>query len=205
MERLNLGDRYEVQQQLSKKPGRQTYLALDHQTQQQVVIKLLIFSYDFSWDDFNLFEREAGILKTLNHPAIPQYLDSFDLDLPTLKGFAFVQTYTPAKSLEEHLRAHRTFSELEIKQIARDILEVLIYLHEQSPPVIHRDLKPSNILLTDRSAHSAGQVYVVDFGSVQNFWLCSKFGLSRRRHLDDYRHLRICASRAIWRQGNSDF
>lgn len=41
-------------------------------------------------------------------------------------------------------------------------------MHEQSPPVIHRDLKPSNILLTDRSAHSAGQVYVVDFGSVQN-------------------------------------
>ncbi|MFQ3615796.1 MAG: hypothetical protein SNJ57_04520 [Cyanobacteriota bacterium] len=71
---------------MGKKPGRQTYLAVDHQTQQQVVIKLLIFSYDFSWDDFKLFEREAGILKTLNHPAIPQYLDSFDLDLPTLKG-----------------------------------------------------------------------------------------------------------------------
>ena len=41
------------------------------------------------------------------------------------------------------------------------------YLHSQTPPIIHRDLKPSNILLTDRSAHSQGQVYLVDFGSVQ--------------------------------------
>ncbi|MEP0885484.1 protein kinase [Trichocoleus sp. ST-U3] len=47
------------------------------------------------------------------------------------------------------------------------ILEILIYLHEQNPPVIHRDIKPSNILLTDRSDNSVGNVYLVDFGSVQ--------------------------------------
>ena len=33
--------------------------------------------------------------------------------------------------------------------------------------MIHRDIKPSNILLSDRSGHNAGQVYLVDFGSVQ--------------------------------------
>jgi serine/threonine protein kinase len=32
---------------------------------------------------------------------------------------------------------------------------------------VHRDLKPSNILLGDRSGNSPGQVYLVDFGSVQ--------------------------------------
>lgn len=168
MELPILSDRYEVQQSLSKKPGRQTYLALDRQTQNLVIVKLLIFGYDFEWNDLALFEREANILKTLNHPSIPQYQDSFELDLPKLKGFAFVQTYIDAKSLEAHLKAHRTFSEVEVKQIAEDILKVLIYLHEQSPPVIHRDIKPSNILLTNRSGHSVGQVYLVDFGSVQN-------------------------------------
>jgi serine/threonine protein kinase len=168
MELSILGDRYEVQQRLSKKTGRQTYLALDRQTQNLVIVKLLIFGYDFDWNDLTLFEREADILKTLNHPAIPQYQDSFGLDLPNLKGFAFVQTYIDAKSLEAHLQAHRTFSEAEVKQISEDILEVLIYLHNQNPPIIHRDIKPSNILLANRSAHSAGQVYVVDFGSVQN-------------------------------------
>lgn len=169
METPFLGNRYEIQQRLSRKPGRQTYLAFDRQTQDRVIVKLLIFGYDFDWNDLALFEREANILRTLNHPAIPQYRDSFDLDLPNLKGFAFVQTYIDAKSLEAHLQAHRTFSETEVKQIAEDILGVLIYLHSQNPPVIHRDIKPSNILLTsNRSGHSAGQVYVVDFGSVQN-------------------------------------
>ena len=50
----------------------------------------------------------------------------------------------------------------------------MIYLHEQNPPVIHRDIKPSNILLHSRSGHSVGQVYLVDFGSVQN--QAAKFG-----------------------------
>jgi len=162
------GDRYELKQRLSKKPGRQTWLALDCRTHDLVIIKLLIFSYDFDWEHLKLFEREVNILKTLSHPAIPQYRDSFELDLPNFKGFAFVQNYIDAKSLDTHLQVHRTFSEAEIKQIAEDILEVLIYLHEQNPPIIHRDIKPSNILLTNRSGHSTGQVYVVDFGSVQN-------------------------------------
>jgi len=46
-------------------------------------------------------------------------------------------------------------------------LDILIYLHDRHPPLIHRDIKPSNILLGDRSGHSIGQVYLVDFGSVQ--------------------------------------
>lgn len=41
------------------------------------------------------------------------------------------------------------------------------YLHKLNPPIIHRDIKPSNILLTNRSGNSIGDVYLVDFGSVQ--------------------------------------
>jgi len=162
-----LGDRYEVQQQLSKKAGRQTLLVRDLETQKLAVIKLLIFDSDFEWDDLKLFEREAAILKTLSHPAIPQYLDYLELDGKNGKGFAIVQTYIEAKSLEQHLKAGRSFSETEIKEIAKALLEILTYLHGHTPPVIHRDIKPSNILLANRSGHSVGQVYLVDFGSVQ--------------------------------------
>ncbi|MEM7595237.1 MAG: protein kinase, partial [Cyanobacteria bacterium P01_A01_bin.83] len=56
----------------------------------------------------------------------------------------------------------------EVKQLAQAILEILKYLHSCQPSVIHRDIKPSNILLSDRSGNSVGQVYLVDFGSVQN-------------------------------------
>lgn len=162
-----LKERYVIQKQLSKNAGRHTLLARDLHTQELVAIKLLIFGEDFHWDNLKLFEREAQTLQLLSHPAIPRYLDYFDVDTPTGKGFALVQSYIPAKSLEEWLKSGRTFSEAEIKQLAKALLEILRYLHGQQPQVIHRDIKPSNILLANRSGNSVGDVYLVDFGSVQ--------------------------------------
>jgi serine/threonine protein kinase len=97
--------RYKIQQQLAKKPGRRTLLARDLQTQELVVVKLLSFGSDFEWDALKLFEREVETLKTLSHTSIPRYLDYFELDSANGKGFALVQTYIAAKSLEEHLKA----------------------------------------------------------------------------------------------------
>ena len=162
-----LGHRYEVQQQLAKKAGRRTLLARDLETQELVVVKLLSFGSDFEWNDLKLFEREAETLKALSHPAIPRYLDFFEVDSASGKGFALVQTYVEGKSLEEHLKAGLRFSELEVRQIALALLEILIYLHGRQPPVIHRDIKPSNILLSNLSGNSLDHVYLVDFGSVQ--------------------------------------
>jgi len=162
-----LQERYAIEKQLSQNAGRRTLLARDLQTQELVAIKLLIFGEDVCWDDLKLFEREAQTLQLLSHPAIPRYLDYFDVDTPTGKGFALVQSYIPAKSLEEWLKGGRTFSEAEIKQLAKALLEILRYLHGQQPQVIHRDIKPSNILLANRSGNSVGDVYLVDFGSVQ--------------------------------------
>ncbi|MEA5503493.1 serine/threonine-protein kinase [Halotia wernerae UHCC 0503] len=162
-----LDGRYEVQQQLSKKAGRRTFLAQDQITGELVIVKLLSFSSDFEWDDLKLFEREAETLKSLSHPLIPRYLDYFEVNSPTIKGFALVQSYIPAQTLEQYIQTGRTFTEAEIKQIAKALLEILVYLHQLHPPVIHRDIKPSNILLGERSGNSLGQVYLVDFGSVQ--------------------------------------
>ncbi|MDZ8184649.1 MAG: serine/threonine-protein kinase [Nostoc sp. ChiSLP02] len=162
-----LGERYQVQQLLGKKTGRRTLLACDLKTEELVVIKLLSFGSDFEWDDLKLFEREAQTLKSLSHPLIPSYLDYFEVNSLNIKGFALVQTYIPARTLEQYLQSGRTFTEAEIKQIAKAVLEILIYLHTLHPPVIHRDLKPSNILLSNRSGNSVGEVYLIDFGSVQ--------------------------------------
>jgi serine/threonine protein kinase len=162
-----LSDRYQIIERLSPKTGRQTFLAQDLQTQNLVVIKILPFDTNFQWDDLKLFEREALTLKNLNHHAIPQYLDYFDVEAANIRGFALVQTYINAPSLETIIKSGRKFSEPEIIELADQLLTILSYLHEQIPPVIHRDIKPSNILLTNRSSHSVGDVYVVDFGSVQ--------------------------------------
>ena len=162
-----LKERYVIEQQLSQTAGRRTFMARDLHTEELVAIKLLIFGEDVRWDDLKLFEREAQTLQLLSHPAIPRYLDYFEVDTPTGKGFALVQSYIPAKSLEEWLKSGRTFSKAEVKQLAKALLEILDYLHGQQPQVIHRDIKPSNILLANSSGNSVGDVYLVDFGSIQ--------------------------------------
>ncbi|KAM3095724.1 serine/threonine protein kinase [Phormidesmis sp. 146-35] len=160
-------DRYEIRQQLGKKIGRQTLLAWDRHLQEQVVLKLLTFGQEFDWSDLKLFEREAETLRSLSHPCIPQYRDFFEFTQPNGQGFALVQSYVEGRSLESHLKAGRTFAESDVKELAQALLNILIYLHDRHPPLIHRDIKPSNILLGNRSGNSIGQVYLVDFGSVQ--------------------------------------
>ncbi len=159
--------RYEILHQISQNPGRKTFLALDQTHNQRVILKLLTFSQDFDWQDLKLFQREAEILQQLDHPALPQYLDSFDFETPRTKGIGLVQRYIEARSLQEHLGAGRSFSETDLQDIATQLLDILTYAHDLG--IVHRDIKPSNILLgDDRSAHSVGQIYLIDFGSVQN-------------------------------------
>ncbi len=162
-----LKKRYALQQRLGKNAGRQTWLARDLQTQELVAIKILAFDPDFQWNDLKLFEREVETLKSLSHPAIPRYLDFFKFETPKIKGFALVQNYIEAKSLEEWVKLGYRANESDLQQLARSVLKVLMYLHKQNPPVIHRDIKPSNILLGERTGNSIGRVYLVDFGSVQ--------------------------------------
>jgi serine/threonine protein kinase len=161
-----LTERYIPQTCLGRKAGRQTWLAIDQVTGDSVVVKRLAFGRDFLWDDLKLFEREAQTLKSIDHPAIPKYLDFFDLESEGEQGFALVQSYIDARSLEEHVKSGRRFSEADLKEIAIQILEIIDYLHHCQPPVIHRDIKPSNILLAESDV-GVGLVYLVDFGSVQ--------------------------------------
>jgi serine/threonine protein kinase len=163
----SLAERYQILKQLGERVGQKTLLARDLSTQELVVIKLLPLGEDFDWQYLKLFEREAKTLQSLSHPAIPRYIDYLEIDEPGHKSFALVQTYIDGKSLEEHLKRGRTFSNSEVQELAKSLLEILIYLHGHTPPIIHRDIKPSNILLTDRSGNSVGRVYLVDFGSVQ--------------------------------------
>jgi serine/threonine protein kinase len=162
-----LQGRYQLKQQLGNNAGRQTWLAVDlaTQTREQVIVKLLPFSPQLHWDDLKLFEREAQVLKHLNHPYIPKYRDYFSTKPSTsgeLPWFGLVQDYIPGDCLQQLLNKGKRFTEAGVKKIAIQLLEILIYLHELSPAVLHRDIKPSNIIWGKNR-----QAYLVDFGAVQ--------------------------------------
>ncbi|MGK7923424.1 MAG: serine/threonine protein kinase [Trichodesmium sp.] len=162
-----LKERYQLQKQLGRTvASRQTWLAFDTKSQEQVTIKLLAYSPEILGQELNLFEAESQILQALNHPHIPKYRDYFSLaeianySLPL---FALVQDYIPGFSLQELLDREKRFTEEDVYQIAKQVLEFLIYLHELEPQVLHRDIKPSNLIMG-----ADQEIYLVDFGAFQS-------------------------------------
>jgi serine/threonine protein kinase len=135
----------------NREGGRISYLAECKDTQQQVVIKQFRFAQESSWQGFKTYEREIQILQEINHPRIPQYLDSFE----TADGFCMVQEYKDAPALA----TQKSFCPQDIKQIIASVLEILVDLQQRLPPIIHRDIKPENILVDENH-----QAYLIDFG-----------------------------------------
>jgi serine/threonine protein kinase len=163
-----LHDRYQLQQRLGRTAaGHQTWLAHDRDAVDRLlVIKLLVFNPEFNWDDLKLFEREAQVLANLDHPQIPQYRDFFVADATdntALHWWALVQAFVSGESLQDLVDRGHKFEPDKIRTIALEVLDILIYLHQLSPPVLHRDIKPSNIILGEDD-----KIYLIDFGAVQD-------------------------------------
>ncbi|TYQ23589.1 serine/threonine protein kinase [Pseudanabaena sp. UWO311] len=148
-----------------------TYAALDAQTGDRVALKVLSFRRMNEWKMLELFEREARVLSQLDHPAIPRYLDYFQIDSDRDRDFYIVQQLVEGKSLGQAIDDGWHSSEEDIKQIAEQVLEVLIYLHELKPPVIHRDIKPQNVILQPNH-----KIALVDFGAVQDTYRSTQVG-----------------------------
>jgi outer membrane protein assembly factor BamB/tRNA A-37 threonylcarbamoyl transferase component Bud32 len=108
------------------------------------------------------FEREASILATLNHPAIPQVYDYF------IEGDRayLVTELIHGKDLEALLNeTEGFFPEAQVVQWAIQVCDVLTYLHTHKPqPIVFRDMKPSNLMLDDQ-----GRIRLVDFGIAKVF------------------------------------
>jgi len=108
------------------------------------------------------FEREANILATLNHPAIPRIYDYFSQDDKSYLIIEFVE----GKDLEALLLDTKEFlSEAQVVNWAIELCDVISYLHNNKPePIIFRDIKPSNIMINNH-----GHVMLVDFGIAKTF------------------------------------
>ena len=154
-----LADRFEVHRLLGKGSFGETFAARDRQGGEEVAVKVLRLDRLEDWKAFELFEREARVLARLDHPRIPDYVD-YVHDESTGRAY-LVQQLAPGRSVGELLKEGRRFSQDEALQVARQVLEVLVYLSSLRPSVVHRDIKPDNLLL------EKDQIYIVDFGAVQ--------------------------------------
>ena len=107
------------------------------------------------------FAREADTLAQLKHSAIPAISDRFDHQ----NRHYLVMEYVEGRNLEEEFAVRGgPLPEGLVIDIARQLCDVLAYLHGLVPPVIYRDMKPSNVMLTEK-----GRVVLVDFGIARLF------------------------------------
>lgn len=135
-------------------------LAEDRASGQKVVLKELELAKAEDWKEFDLFERGAKALESLDHPQIPAFYESFyDEDD---SRFYLVQEHIEGVDLKQKLASDGPMSEEELVEFLASMLDLLDYLHGFSPPVLHRDIKPSNIM--QRSDKS---FVLIDFDAVQ--------------------------------------
>lgn len=114
----------------------------------------------------SLFERQATLMRSLNHPGLPRWRDFLRVD-----GQSFLVTELIAGKTLFQLILER--GKVDLKQAVAwmiEMCEILDYLHAQSVPVLHQDIRPQNIICRSHST-SSYQLALVDFGGVRGLSL----------------------------------
>jgi serine/threonine protein kinase len=163
METLRISDRYEVIRPLGRGSFGQTLLARDRSLEQTVAIKVLHPRVAHDWKTFELFDREAAVLRELRHPGIPAVHEFFRAPWQEGEAAFLVMEYVEGESLAEIIAQPRHLDGASVLHLFLEMLGVLDYLHTRVPPVLHRDIKPGNVIV-----RPSGSPALVDFGAVRN-------------------------------------
>jgi len=171
-------NRYQIVRLLGQGGFGRTYLAVDTQKKSQQCVLKEFAPQSEKPEELQkakeLFEREASILKKLQHPQIPQFHSSLQVRLGSRDFFFLVQDYIDGEDYFQLLARRQsqgqTFSEEEILSLLHKLLPVLSYIH--SLDVVHRDISPDNLILR----RTDNLPMLIDFGGVkqlpaaQGFW-----------------------------------
>ncbi|GAB4524765.1 MAG: protein kinase [Pleurocapsa sp.] len=106
-----------------------------------------------------LFEREARILKSLDHPGIPKYYDFF---VENNRKYLLMELIH-GHNLEQFVNQRgETEPERTVKWMIQ-VCDIVSYLHNLQPPLVHRDIKPANLILRNIDS----RLMLLDFGAVK--------------------------------------
>jgi eukaryotic-like serine/threonine-protein kinase len=166
-----LRDRYEIVQLVGQGGMGAVYRANDKRLEGRVcavkeILPELLNGLSSDGSDLDQtveqFYQEASTLARLDHPNLPKVSDYFSESGREYLVMDFVAGRDLQEVLAEAKRQETRLSESQVLAWADQLLDALIYLHSQEPPVLHRDIKPGNIKVTPQ-----GRVKLVDFGLVK--------------------------------------
>lgn len=157
-----LDHRYWLLEQLGHGAFGTTFRAERESDGAELAVKELLVRRLQDFKAHDLFKREANMLRSLSHPAIPTYVDDFMAGEGRHVGLYLVVDLIDGRTLADELMVKRTDMRGALETV-RELCDVLAYLHARTPPVVHRDLKPGNIM-----RKSDGSLALIDFGSVKD-------------------------------------
>lgn len=152
--------RYQIERLLASGGMGNVYLATHTRLRKQVAVKELLRVTDTLQRQRQFeeqFNQEAQLLGGLDHRNLASVNDYFEEN----GNHYLVMEFVDGRTLYEVVKlAPRPIAERRVLIWANELLDVLDYLHTQSPPVIVRDLKPENIMLSSTDRH----LRLIDFG-----------------------------------------
>jgi serine/threonine-protein kinase len=146
-------DRYQIRSSLAQGGMGSIYRAVDVTTGQEVAIKIPDPTMIGDPAQYERFQRELEVMKTLRHPAIQHGVAS---GLFNRTPF-LVTELVDGQSMRQWVQQHAPLPPDEAVRLIRKIADAIAFCHENN--VIHRDLKPENILITPE-----GEPVIIDFG-----------------------------------------
>ncbi|HEY9767731.1 MAG TPA: protein kinase [Coleofasciculaceae cyanobacterium] len=155
---------YQILRTLGRGGMGTTYLAWDrHRTVKNAPMLLVLKQMNADMARIakarELFEREARILKSLDHPGIPKYYDFFVEN----NHKYIVMELIHGHNLEQFVNQRGATDPQRTIHWMIQICKILEYLHNLEPPLVHRDIKPANLMLRNLD----NRLMLLDFGAVK--------------------------------------
>jgi DEAD/DEAH box helicase domain-containing protein len=149
-----IAGRYRVDAPLGRGGMGTVYRGWDIRDELPVAIKVLAA---LTPDAVQQFALEAELLAQLRSPHVPRVYAA--LHPPAAAAHTLVMEFIEGEDLESLVEQGGPLAEPRALGIMRQVLQALVHLHSQRPPIIHRDVKPANLRL-DRF----GNAWLLDLG-----------------------------------------
>lgn len=153
--------KYKVLNKIGQGGMSVVYLAMNEKANKQWAIKEVRKD---GVKDFEVVKQglvvETDMLKRLNHKNLPSIIDVIDQE----DNFLIVMDYIEGNPLSQSLEEYGAQPQELVIKWAKQLCDVLGYLHTRTPAIIYRDMKPANVMLTPD-----GNLTLIDFGTAREY------------------------------------
>lgn len=156
-----IGRKYEVLKKIGQGGMSIVYLVMDTRLNKNWALKEVRKD---GIKDYEVVKQglvvETDMLKKLSHPHLPRIVDIIDEE----GAFYVVMDYVEGQALSTVLDEYGAQPQDLVIDWAKQLCDVLHYLHTRTPAIIYRDMKPGNVMLRPE-----GNLTLIDFGIAREF------------------------------------